>query len=103
MYYASSYLCVHTETRADVYASKSLNDCDFYWPSHPSQSSLARCSLWVHGSRTSALMSYDDPCNCGQHIPVCLRVARARSPSGLASGVQGVGIKPYSGSLNPKP
>jgi hypothetical protein len=45
------------------------------------------CSLWVHGSRTSALMSYDDPCNCGQHIPVCLRVARARSPSGLASGV----------------
>jgi hypothetical protein len=32
------------------------------------------CSLWVHGSRTSALMSYDDPCNCGQHIPVCLRV-----------------------------
>jgi hypothetical protein len=31
-------------------------------------------------------MSYDDTCNCGQHIPVCLRVARARSPSGLASG-----------------
>ena len=43
------------------------------------------CSLWVHGSRTSALMSYDDPCNCGQHIPVCLRVARACSPSALAS------------------
>lgn len=27
-------------------------------------------SLWVHGSRTSALMSFDNPCNCGQHIPL---------------------------------
>ena len=26
------------------------------------------CSLWVHGSRTSALMSVENPCNCGQHI-----------------------------------
>jgi hypothetical protein len=43
------------------------------------------CSLWVHVSRTSALMSYDDPCNCGQHIPVGVRVARARSPPLVAS------------------
>ena len=35
------------------------------------------CSLWVHGSRTSALMSYDDPCNCGQHTHVSARGARA--------------------------
>ena len=26
------------------------------------------CSLWVHGSRTSALMSIETPCNCGRHI-----------------------------------
>jgi len=30
------------------------------------------CPLWVHGSRTSALMSTENPCNCGQHsLDIC--------------------------------
>jgi len=29
---------------------------------------LLSSSLWVHGLRTSALMSVELPCNCGEHI-----------------------------------
>ena len=47
-------------------------------------------SLWVHGSRTSALMSVDHPCNCGEHIPLppcALARTCARSSERFVSGV----------------